>query len=78
MDTNETCHSVRIIRGGVLSGLSEKTSVDICTSGGWYVCNRRQKTSLKDFTQYKSQTLEERQTIQNQIFHAASAATSFF
>ena len=41
------------------------------------VCNRRQKTLLKDYTWYKSQTLEERQTVQNQIFHAASVVTGF-
>ena len=34
------------------------------------VCNRRQKTLLKDYTEYKSQTPEERQTVQNQICHA--------
>ena len=35
----------------------------------WNVCNRRQKTLLKDYAQYNSQTPEERQTVQNQISH---------
>ena len=36
----------------------------------WNVRNRRQKTLLKDYTQYKSQTPEERHTVRNQICHA--------
>ena len=36
----------------------------------WNVRNRRQKTLLKDYTQYKSQTPEERHAVRNQICHA--------
>ena len=34
------------------------------------MCYRGQKNLLKDYTSYKSQTPEERETVQNQICHA--------